>query len=863
MRGVRTSLWLLLLLLLAPASRGQAGFDPENCMYCHGKPWMAVSDSLGVRNFTIDEGLLKTSVHGRFACRQCHGDIDQVPHKLPVAKVDCSVACHVIDPYTGKDFNHLKMAQELAASVHGRTGKDPYDHRKPACKDCHFNSIYWQKLPDNLARAKAKCLTCHENYNELDGDFRHLALHIREDEYWRHQQNFEACIRCHTDNELVSDSLESLLISGTMVSSFLESFHGRGFSFGDQRSPVCADCHGHHNILSHKDPRSSINPANLQQTCSATGCHDGATVSFATTGSMHNVYQGLKVETLVWVKRVYIWIILLTIGGMMLHNLLDYLAWRRHRKAHAAAHAAAERDPAQRGHGIARMFRRLTPAERISHVIMFVSFTLLAMTGVILWIPPERFGTLTEWVWFMPVRDWSHRVAAILLTAVSIYHILYALLTRRGRALTWAMLPGPSDLRLIRHNISFMAGLRKDRPDFGFFNYGEKMEYWAFAWGSVVMTATGVILWFEQLGSKFITDLARLVHSLEAILAVAAIVVWHFWNVHWKPSRWPMSEVWIDGRMGEEDMEEEHGALMKADALERFGPILVQEVTGVRDRRRRKRLVLARTLGWSFLIITLSTCAAMVWSFRLYLGLDRSDTTAKVLQEWCQRPLADKEAALSDPSYPLRVANLDVDWRHRRFHDNVPVVTIDSTLRRSECLLCHALLPHQNDRKTRAFLNLHSRFMTCEACHAGEEARREGVFAWLDLRQEPDDHPAPPYKLLTQAGTGLDNFTSLIGLRVKGKELYGDLDSPRAREYLASPAPVTQARVKEIKDRFHDRIRSGPQSGAGCGECHVGQGGLVDFEALGFDEDRARELRSSAITASVIDNEIFFLPPAY
>lgn len=858
MSPLRNLLLSLGLLLAGLAGAQDSTFDPENCLFCHGKPWMAVSDSAGVRNFTIDEGVHKSSVHGRFACRQCHADIDQVPHKAPVQKVNCAVACHVIDPYTGADYSHQKMAQDLATSVHGKTGKGPYDHRKPVCKDCHFNSVYWQKLPDDMERAKAKCLTCHENYNGLDEDFKHLALHISEDEYWRHQQNFEACIRCHSDNELVSDSLEALLIDGTMVSSFLESFHGRGFNFGDKRSPVCADCHGHHNILSHQDEKSMINPANLQKTCSTTGCHDGATVSFATAGSMHNLYQGTKVQALVWVKNIYIWIILLTLGGMMGHNVLDYIAYRRHRKAHAAAH---EEKPEG---AVRRVFRRLTPAERISHVIMFTSFTLLALTGVMLWIPPERFGTLVRWEYFMPVRDWSHRVAAILLTLVSFYHLGYAVLSKRGRALMWAMLPGPSDLGLISHNIKFMLGLRKDRPAFGFFNYGEKMEYWAFAWGSVVMTGTGIILWLEQLGSKFIVDLARLVHSLEAILAVAAIVVWHFWNVHWKPSRWPMSEVWIDGKMGEEDMEEEHGALMEPDAVEKYGPILVNEVTGAPERRRTTRKALARTLGWTFLALTIVTCAAMVWSFRLYLGVDEGPDPNDVVAQWCKRPLADKEAALADPSYPLRVAHEDVDWRHRRFHDAQPVVTADSTLRQSECLLCHSVLPHQVDRKTRAYLNLHSRFMTCESCHAKESDRKGAEWSWLDLRRQPQGEPKAPYKLTGMPPyTGLDNYTSLLGLKVGGKPLYADLDSPRALEYRKSTAPMTQARMKDTKDRFHDRIQSGEGTGASCGECHVPEGGLLDFHAVGFDDERVRQLRSSAITASVTDNEVFFLPPAY
>lgn len=856
---LRLSALLSCLLVLALSGSVQAQdmrFDPENCLFCHGKPWMAVSDSLGVRNFYVDEGIHKESVHGRFACRQCHTDVDQVPHRTPVQKVNCAVACHVIDPYTGRDFSHFPHAKELAASVHGKSGEGKNDHLKPECKDCHFNTVYAQELPGNLKGAEEKCRQCHENYNELDEDFKHLALHMSEDEYWRHQQNFEACIRCHTDNELVSDSLQALLVDGTMVSSFLESFHGRGFNLGDKRSPVCADCHGTHGIRSQDDAKSMIHASNLQQTCSTVGCHDGATIEFATAGSMHDLYQGAKASILVWVKWVYIWIILLTIGGMLFHNLLDYVAWRRHRKQ-LATHE--KKDSAVR-----RVFKRLTPAERISHVVMFVSFTLLALTGVMLWIPPARFGTLVQWEYFMPARDWSHRVAAIMLTLVSVYHVGYAMFTKRGRALMWAMLPGPADIKLVTHNLAFMLGHRKDRPAFGFFNYGEKMEYWAFAWGSVVMTGTGIILWFEQLGSKFVVDLARLVHSLEAILAVAAIVVWHFWNVHWKPARWPMSEIWIDGKMGEDDMEEEHGALLAPDALETHGAILLNEVTGKPERRRAARSVVARTLGWSFLVLTIGTCAAMIWSFRLYLGLDNKPDSEAIVDQWCKRPLADKEAALADPSYPLRVAHEDVDWRHRRFHDSVPVVTVDENLRPSECLLCHSMLPHQKELKTRAYLNLHSRFMTCESCHAKPEDRVSANFAWLDLRVKVEGDPAMPYKLLEEpADTGLDNFTSLLGIKVGGQPLFADLGSERAKEYLANSAPMTQARMQDTKDTFHDRVQSGVGTGATCTECHVAEGGLLDFQAVGFDENRVRALRSSAITASVSDNEIFFLPPAY
>jgi cytochrome b subunit of formate dehydrogenase len=852
---------LFLLLAVVGLARAESGFDPENCMSCHGQPWFAVADSMGVHSFYIDEDHYRNSAHGRFACRQCHQDIDRVPHRIPVQPVNCTVACHLIDPYTGEDYSHRKWGEELAASVHGQRPGARHNDLKPVCKDCHFNSSYWQDVPANLRDARDKCLACHENEDALDRDFKHLALHMSENQYWRHEQNFLACVRCHTNNDLVSDSVAALLLDNTMVTSFMKSFHGRGFAFGDNRSPVCADCHGTHAIFSHRDERSMIHPANLVQTCGTTGCHDGATYAFATAGSMHNLYEGSKALVLHWITRIYIVLIVGVLGGMILHNLLDLVAWRRRRKAALAAglRPPAEGEKAERP----RRFRRMNKAERVSHVVMFVSFTLLALTGALLWVPVHYFGTLTEWEYFMPVRDWSHRVAAIMITLVAVYHVGYAFFTKRGRALLREMLPGPQDVRHIFQNISHLLGKRPHPPAFRFFNYSEKMEYWAFVWGSLVMTATGVILWFKQYGSKFIVDVARLVHSLEAILAVSAIVVWHFWNVHWKPGRWPMSETWINGAIDEEDLKEEHGAMLDPELSKTFYPELLEEEKRV-GPDRRKRVLAVRAIGWSFLVLTVLTCGVMIWSFQLYLSGPSGETQNLNLVQGLARPLADQAALEADPSYALRVAHEDTDWRHERFHSATPVIVEDPAARRSECLLCHSWLPHQEDIKTRAYLNLHSRFMTCETCHAGEGAVMAGEFRWLDLRSDPQGSPGTPFHVSTApAARGESNYYSRIGLIKDGDPVFADIDSPRAREYQANPATMTQARINEVKKTFHDRIDDSEGAALGCRACHTESGGMMDFRRLGFDEQRTLELRSVARTASVTDYEIFYLPAPY
>jgi cytochrome b subunit of formate dehydrogenase len=97
---------------------------------------------------------------------------------------------------------------------------------------------------------------------------------------------------------------------------------------------------------------------------------------------------------------------------------------------------------------------------------------------------------------------------------------------------------------------------------FNRFGYIEKAEYWALVWGTLVMAASGLILWFDNYFMNLLTklgwDIARTVHFYEAVLATLAIVVWHFYYVIFNPSVYPMNTAWWNGKITEEEMADEH-----------------------------------------------------------------------------------------------------------------------------------------------------------------------------------------------------------------------------------------------------------------------------------------------------------------
>ena len=210
------------------------------------------------------------------------------------------------------------------------------------------------------------------------------------------------------------------------------------------------------------------------------------------------------------------------------------------------------------------LYLRMNLNERIQHVTLAVSFMLLVITGFMLSFP-------NTW-WVSHIRDISsdsfeyrgliHRISAVVMVAVSLYHIYYISFTVRGRKLIKDLLPKFQDMKDAIGVVRFNAGVTDTKPKLDRFSYIEKAEYWALIWGTIVMSLTGVVMWFDNtfigLFTKLGFDIARTIHYYEAWLAFLAIVVWHFYFVIFNPDVYPMNVAWIKGTMSEEEMAEEH-----------------------------------------------------------------------------------------------------------------------------------------------------------------------------------------------------------------------------------------------------------------------------------------------------------------
>lgn len=487
----------------------------ETCAHCH-----ADQELMTRRKITIPEAytLYKESVHGRSqdpgaaTCNDCHES-----HDLRRANDPTSSIYKANIPETCGRC-HASEARDYGESVHG-TALARGVTRSPVCTDCHgehrIRGPRDAGSPVATAGVTATCSHCHE------------AAGIR----------------------------ETYGLPAGRLSSYQDSYHGLAARGGSPAVANCASCHGYHRILPSSDPRSAVATGNLPATCGK--CHPGAGERFA-AGAVHEAMMNPRRPLLRWVRILYLALITVTIGGMALHNGFDFLAKMRRRLGEHLGTVARHAETAR------RWVVRMTLSERIQHVALAVSFFTLVYTGFALKFPE---GWLFAWLarlegghaW----RSNIHRVAAVVMVATSLFHVIY-LFGRRGRAMLGAMRPRFQDARDAIANLLYLAGLRATPPKFEHFGYIEKAEYWALVWGTVVMTVTGVVLWFENQAlhwlDKWVLDLATIVHYYEAWLAFLAIMVWHIYQTVLNPDVYPMNWTWVTGRISDEKLRHEHAA---------------------------------------------------------------------------------------------------------------------------------------------------------------------------------------------------------------------------------------------------------------------------------------------------------------
>jgi cytochrome b subunit of formate dehydrogenase/nitrate/TMAO reductase-like tetraheme cytochrome c subunit len=547
---MRTLLVSLSLLLAfgANAAEPKLPAEAENCLACHdGKTAPAV-----------DTGAFLKGVHAAngIGCTDCHAGYSMGEEKVG----------HI---------NELKLSDEEKATVAklaaAKVGEKKLTTSAAAvlsCGNCHDAPAAALKKSIHsawLGKADAKvpgatCVSCHGSphtvvklaaYAPVDGKRAKVPADRR--------KMHEACAACHGNEEFA----KAAGLSTEVVARYDDSIHGRSVRVGNEYAPVCVSCHsakvgGSHGIVAKGDAASAVSAASKKETCGR--CHAGATDNFAMLIA-HKEPQDVSGHIVPHVVHVvFSWLTTLTLLFFAFHVLIDFIYEIRLRLSKSSHHGGADD---------VKTVVRFDIHQRAQHWFMLSGVILLGITG---W--PLRGAGAAEAVGaskaFFKLFGGAegaalwHRIGAVLIIISSVYHLAYLTFLAAQKRLPISMLPMPRDAMDMKDNILFMMGVKKDRPNFERYMYLEKFDYWAVFWGIIMMVGTGFVFWFPVFFAKYaphwLIGATQIIHGEEATLAILFLFTVHFYNVHLKPSIFPMNWAWINGKITVSMLKHEHPA---------------------------------------------------------------------------------------------------------------------------------------------------------------------------------------------------------------------------------------------------------------------------------------------------------------
>jgi cytochrome b subunit of formate dehydrogenase len=206
---------------------------------------------------------------------------------------------------------------------------------------------------------------------------------------------------------------------------------------------------------------------------------------------------------------------------------------------------------------------RFSVWSRFQHAAIILLFGTLLLTGM-----PQKWPTADASRWVIDhlggifAARWVHRAAGVLFTALVVAHLAVAI----GGVLVGRMKPSmlltKRDFQDAIDNLRYYAGYTDVAPKFGRFDYRQKFEYWGLIFGSLIMVATGYILYFPIVISRILPaeliPAAKVMHSYEALFAFLIVLIWHMAGAHLSPEAFPIDTSIFTGKIRKEKLRHEH-----------------------------------------------------------------------------------------------------------------------------------------------------------------------------------------------------------------------------------------------------------------------------------------------------------------
>ncbi|HKL49071.1 MAG TPA: cytochrome c3 family protein [Desulfuromonadales bacterium] len=531
--------------------------SPETCLTCH-------EDVVSADKFA-------DSVHGANGCVACHIELTDVDMhmsgELMPGPVQC-VRCHKAETKAHFASVHKLNGIDCATCHYDIHSQSPWDGDKSAvvekCGECHFDAYenYEGSVHEKAVQAgnmdSAACNDCH-NLHEIQevgapGDPETQAFHTK------------VCLQCHGDEEMMAEND----VFNIAVETYFASYHGKNYQLGSPEDVAgCSDCHNSHAILPEENPKSSINPDNLVQTCAK--CHENSTEQFAKFYA-HGKYTDKENYPILYYTYISMTGLLLgTFAVFWVHTLLwmfrGFVENREKKRALINGQHHEIKDPH-------KIYRRFTKLHIFLHLLVIISFLLLALTGIPLKFAEQQWSSvMMNFYGGVGAAAFLHRVGAVItfvyFAAALVMSAKFLFYKLESPADFFRRLFGPESLCPNLRDVRDVTGMVRwflflgPKPSFDRWTYWEKFDFIAVFWGMFAIGGSGLMLWFPEAFGAFlpgwIFNVSTIIHSDEALLATGFIFTVHFFNTHGRPEKFPMDFVIFNGELPKEEFIEERG----------------------------------------------------------------------------------------------------------------------------------------------------------------------------------------------------------------------------------------------------------------------------------------------------------------
>jgi hypothetical protein len=236
------------------------------------------------------------------------------------------------------------------------------------------------------------------------------------------------------------------------------------------------------------------------------------------------------------------------------------------------------------------------------------------------------------------------------------------------------------------------------------------------------------------------------------------------------------------------------------------------------------------------------------------------------------RPLMDEYEEQSKSQILEEARRLEELEKHRHFHNVLEHPQLPED-KRPVCFICHSDFPHGKSKRTRALMNMHTQFFVCETCHVKDQPGATVVHKWYNPL---DNNPQGPFygtshdPVTGSLSAGKDLISKIApyfkhnpgGNSSRGDNLRSAIqaqDAPMARDYMKVRDKLSPEQREGIKNKFHENIKP---KGHDCKTCHS-EKSIIEFEPLGFSENRIAYLKTLAIVGLLTEYDKFYLPDLF